>query len=70
MRLDQAVLDDYWTKGWTVVEDVYEREEADRIPDIASMAGDQEDEQCQATTRADRSANGRVVLMDVMADWR
>ncbi len=56
--IDRAAYDHYWAKGWLVVEGVFERDEADRIAELATEIGLKELSSAPAVA-IDRSEDGQ-----------
>ncbi len=59
MKMDPKVFDHYWEKGWTVVEGVFSRREAEEIAQVALAVSQEELKADQSSFIADRSADGQ-----------
>lgn len=58
--MQKKLFDEYWEKGWTVVEGVFSREEADRIARIALETSQAEMTDANTSYVVDRSASGEI----------
>ncbi len=59
--IDQEKFDRYWEKGWVVVEGVFERQEVEKIAEIALALSEEEPEAPGPSSRVDRLGDGRFV---------
>ena len=70
MRIDKATSDHYWEKGWAVVEGVFEREEAERIAQLALTVSTEELDTAGNTYVVDRDEGGQVAPRKIDKPFR
>ncbi|MBV7336236.1 phytanoyl-CoA dioxygenase family protein [Chloroflexi bacterium TSY] len=58
--INQTTYNHYWEKGWVVVEDVFRRDEADKIAELALAISQQELEDADDRYVVDASSDGEV----------
>ena len=64
--MKQAVYEHYWEKGWTVVEGVFSREEADRVAQIALETSQQELAKGGDSYVVDASSEGEIAPRKIL----
>ena len=60
MKISQTAYDHYWQKGWVVVEQVFEREEAEQIAQVALSISQAELDAGESSYAVDRSDDGQI----------
>ncbi|MCZ6676020.1 MAG: phytanoyl-CoA dioxygenase family protein [Candidatus Poribacteria bacterium] len=61
MNMSQDAYDDYWEKGWVVIEGVYHPDEVKRIAQLALEVSDRELTDDSASYVVDRAPDGSIV---------
>ncbi|MBX3010001.1 MAG: phytanoyl-CoA dioxygenase family protein [Caldilineaceae bacterium] len=69
MMIEQKAIDEYWEKGWVVVEGVFQREEAEEIAQLALRISQAELQNADSRYVVDASAEGELAPRKITAPF-